>query len=142
MTGSPKPTRSRKRPPTRGVTFAAVCRIASRFPGIEERLSWGTPGLKVKGRFLARLKEDGESLVLRMGLLERERLMASAPHVFYITDHYVNYPAVLIRLRKVSRDVLARVLEDSWRQVAPERVIEQHDRVGGVPGRGRKRASK
>ena len=68
--------------------------------------------------------------------------MASAPHVFYITNHYVNYPAVLIRLRKVSRDVLARVLEDSWRQVAPERVIEQHDRVGGVPGRGRKRASK
>jgi len=77
-----------------------------------------------------------------MGLLERERLMASAPHVFYITDHYVNYPAVLIRLPNVSRDILARVLEDSWRQVAPERVIEQHDRVGGVPGKGRKRASK
>ena len=40
------------------------------------------------------------------------------------------------------RAFLARVLEDSWRQVAPERVIEQHDRVGGVPGKGRKRASK
>jgi hypothetical protein len=75
--------------------------------------------------FLARLKEDGESLVLRMGLLERERLVASAPHVFYITDHYVNYPAVLVRLPKVSRVVLARVLEDSWRQVAPEYLVEQ-----------------
>jgi hypothetical protein len=138
MTGSRKPTEARKRPSTRGVTFAAVCKIASGFPGVEEGLSWGTPGLKVKGRFLARLKEDGESLVLRIGLLEREGLMARAPHVFYITDHYLNYPAVLIRLPKVSRAVLARVLEDSWRQVAPDDLVARHDAVEGLPRRVRK----
>jgi hypothetical protein len=89
------------------------------FPGVTEGLSYGTPGFKVKGRFLARLKEDGESLVLRIGFSEREALMTSAPDVFYITDHYLNYPAVLIRLPKARKDVLRSVLEEAWREVAP-----------------------
>jgi hypothetical protein len=92
-------------------------------PGVEESTSYGTPALKVKGRLLARLKEDGESLVVRIGLVEREALMDSAPEVFYITDHYLNYPAVLVRLSKVRKTVLAAVLEESWRQVAPKQLL-------------------
>jgi hypothetical protein len=90
-------------------------------------LSWGTPGLKVKGRFLARLKEDGESLVLRIGFRQRERLMRTTPEVFYLTDHYLNYPAVLVRLPKIAREVLAGVVEDAWREVAPEELVGVHD---------------
>jgi hypothetical protein len=104
---------------TRGVTFDTVCAIMSAHPGVEEGLSYGTPGFKVKGRFLARLKEDGETLVLRIGFSEREALMTSFPEVFHITDHYLNYPAVLIRLPKVRKDALRRVVDEAWRQVAP-----------------------
>ncbi len=102
-----------------GVTFDRVCALMSALPGVVEGMSYGTPGFKVKGRFLARLKEDGESLVLRIGFLEREALMTGAPDVFYITDHYLNYPAVLIRLPRIRKDLLARVLEEAWREVAP-----------------------
>jgi hypothetical protein len=101
------------------VTFETVCKLMAALPGTAEGTSYGTPGFKVKGRFLARLKEDGESLVLRIGFLEREALMTSAREVFYITDHYANYPAVLIRLPKVRKGVLARVLEEAWREIAP-----------------------
>lgn len=109
----------------RGVTFATVCKIASTLPGVEEGMSWGTPGLKVKGRFLARLKEDGESLVLRLGFLKRQELLERAPDVFYITDHYLNYRAVLIRLPKIREGLLERLLAEAWRDVAPEPLLAQ-----------------
>jgi hypothetical protein len=110
----------RKRP-ARGVTYETAAKLALALPGVESGFSWGTPGLKVKGKFLARLKEDGESLVLRIGFLERDELMAKAPDVFYITDHYLNYPAVLIHLSKIRKDVLGRLLEEAWRAVASEK---------------------
>ena len=106
----------RKRP-ARGVSYETAARLALALPGVESGFSWGTPGLKVKGKFLARLKEDGESLVLRIGFLEREELLAKAPDVFYITDHYLSYPAVLIHLSKVRKDDLRRLLEKAWQGV-------------------------
>ncbi len=102
-----------------------MCKLALVLPGVELGRSWGTPGLKVKGRFLARLKEDGESLVLRIGFETRERLMTREPDVFYVTDHYLNYPAVLVRLPRVRRAALARLLEEAWTEVAPERLVAE-----------------
>ena len=83
-------------------------------------MAWGTPGLKLKGRFLARLKEDGESLVLRIGFSRRDQLMRTSPEVFYITDHYRGYPAVLVRLPVIRKGVLERLLKEAWCEVAPE----------------------
>ncbi len=50
------------------------------------------------------------------------------PAAFYVTDHYANHPAVLVRLSKVRRDVLRAVLEKAWRRVAPKRLVAGHDR--------------
>ena len=110
----------RKRTRQDGVPFATVCELASALPGVEEAMSWGTPGLKLKGRFLARLKEDGESLVLRIGFQTRDRLMRASPDVFYITDHYAGYPAVLVRLPKVRKRILQGLLREAWSEVASE----------------------
>ena len=104
----------------RGLTFEAAARAALALPGVELGTSWGTPGLKVKGRFLARLKEDGESLVLRIGFLRREELLSRSPKVFYITDHYLQYPAVLIRLPQITKGVFDRLLKEAWSEVASE----------------------
>jgi hypothetical protein len=141
MTRSARRTGQRKGTSPRGVTYSTVCKLALALPGVEEGMSWGTPGLKVKGRFLARLKEDGESLVLRMGLLEREQLMENAPEVFYVTDHYLNYPAVLVRLPKADKALLGMVLEESWRQVAPARLVAAGT-SGGQHANRRKAKSK
>jgi hypothetical protein len=104
------------------VTYDQIREIALQLPGVEESTSYGTPALKVKGKFMARLKEDGQSVVFRVGFDERDLLMQTKPRVFYITDHYLGYPAVLLRLPAAKRKEAADVIEMSWRFVAPKRL--------------------
>ena len=56
----------RKEPPKRGTTWAQVCKMARKLPGVEEGRSYGTPALHVCKKFMARLKEDGESIAIRI----------------------------------------------------------------------------
>ena len=104
------------------VTYDTAREIASRLPGVEESTSYGTPALKVRGKLFARLKEDGETLVLRTDAFEREHLLHTAPDVFFITDHYRDHPWVLVRLAKVKRAQLAELIDGAWHRVAPKSV--------------------
>jgi hypothetical protein len=104
------------------VTWDTVRRMALELPAVEEGTSYGTPALRVKGKFFARLKEDGETMVLKIGFDAREILLQSDPDVFYTTDHYAGYPAILIRLPRVNPDQLRDLLEETWRFNAPKRL--------------------
>src|SRR5262245_24398258 len=108
--------------PKKGVTQETVREIFKALPGVEEGPCYGTPGWRVKKKFLARLKEDGETLVVKVGFEERDILLAADPDVFFITDHYVGYPTVLLRLGKIRKPLLADVLERAWRRIAPPRL--------------------
>jgi hypothetical protein len=120
MSRSPTPNRRRK---TRTVTFEMVCKVALALPGVEAGLSYGTPAFRVRGKLLARLKEDGGSLVVRTDFDTREALMAADPQTFYITDHYRAYPAILVRLSSVDPGDLRRLFEEAWRRAAPKRLV-------------------
>jgi hypothetical protein len=106
-----------------GVTFAAVRKLALALPGVEEGTSYGTPAFKVRGKLLARLREDGETLVLRVGFDLRDLLMNADPETFFVTDHYLGYPYVLVRLPRVARTRLRDVLEDAWKHSAPKTLL-------------------
>ena len=93
-------------------------------PGVEEGLSYGTPALKVDGRLLARLKEDGVTLVLRCSFDEREALLREDAQTFFLTDHYLNYPAVLVRLPRVKGPRLRELLEAAWRFTTRRRPVK------------------
>jgi len=99
--------------------FAVVSAIAAALPGVEESTSYGTPALKVNGKLMARLKEDGETLVLRTSMEDRDLLIKTWPKVFFLTDHHRDHPWVLVHLATISRKRLAGVLEDAWGRVAP-----------------------
>lgn len=118
------PARSRQKP---GVTYDELCELALALPGVEAGKSYGTPALKVKGKLLVRLWEDGETVVLHVPFDEREILLAADPDVFFLTDHYAGYPTVLVRLAKVRRDQLADLLELSWRSQAPGKLVAAFD---------------
>jgi len=109
------------------VTYDQIRKIALQLPGVEEGTSYGTAALRVKGKFLARLKEDGESVVFRVGFDERDLLMQAKPEVFYITDHYLGYPAVLMRLSAASKKEAADIVEIAWKMVAPKRLQESRN---------------
>jgi hypothetical protein len=80
-----------------------------------ESTSYGTPALKVNGKLIARLREDGDSLVVGTTFEEREEMMAADPDTYYITDHYLKYPWVLVRLSRAHPDALRDLLRRAWR---------------------------
>lgn len=114
--------------PNARVTLAVVRRLALGFPGVEEGTSYGTPGFRVRGKFLARLWEDGEVLVVKCGDDERDFRMQANPETFFSTDHYRGYPTVLVRLARVRVTDLREVLEQAWRRNAPKGLVTEFDR--------------
>jgi hypothetical protein len=112
------------------VTLAIVRRLALALPGVEEGVSYGTPGFRVRGKFLARLWEDGATLVVKCGDDERDFRMKANPETFFVTDHYRGYPTVLVRLARVRQADLQAVLEEAWRRQAPKRLVKEYDQRG------------
>lgn len=97
--------------PTAPVNFDLVRQIALALPGVEEGTSYGTPSFRVRGKFLAHLHQDGESLVIKVDDFERQALMELEPETYYMTDHYVGSSLVLIRLAKAHLGDLRRLFE-------------------------------
>ena len=100
--------------PRRTIDFDTVRDIGLTLPGVEESTAYGSPALKVNGKLLAglainRSAEPG-SLVVRLDDEDRAELLAADPDVYYVTDHYVPYNAVLVRLARVKPDVLRDLL--------------------------------
>ncbi len=105
------------------VTYETVRQIAMALPGVEEGTSYGTPACKVRGKLFIRQHQDGQSLVVKIEFAEREILIEADPETFYITDHYLNYPWMLVRLANVRRDQLSELIKQAWRLVAPKRLV-------------------
>lgn len=108
--------------------FQAVLDLAKKFPGIEGDTSHRTPALKVKGKFMARLRTEAEGwLAIRCSFLDREILLQAAPDVFHLTDHYRNYPMILVDLDEIREDALLDILERGWRMAATKKLIREYD---------------
>src|SRR5215469_6474426 len=106
------------------MTFDDVRKLALSWPEVEDGTSYGTAALKVRKKLLARLKEDGDSLVM-LGVPQDERamLVESQPELFYFTDHYRDYPTVLIRLSKAKRATIEPLLRRRWRELASKKAV-------------------
>jgi len=57
---------------------------------------------------IARLNRG--SLGLSIAIEDRDELIAAAPDVYYVTEHYVGYPCVLVRMSRINEDVLRDLL--------------------------------
>ncbi|SPF34475.1 conserved hypothetical protein [Candidatus Sulfotelmatobacter kueseliae] len=100
--------------PRSTIDFDTVRKIGLALPGVVESTAYGSPALKVRGKLLAgvpahRSAEPG-SLVVRVGFDDRAELLAAAPDVYYVTDHYLDYSAVLVRLSRITPNVLRDLL--------------------------------
>src|ERR1022692_1407211 len=100
--------------PKSTINFDSVRKIGLALPGVEESTAYGAPALKVRGKLMAcvpthRSAEPG-SLAVRVAFDDRAELLAAAPDVYYVTDHYLGYSAVLVRMSRVTPDVLRDLL--------------------------------
>ena len=118
---------------TSSLTWESVREIAKTLPGAEESTSYRTPAFKVKGKLFARQHQDGESLVVSVDFDQREEMMSAAPEKFYITDHYLKYPWMLVRMSKVRPGELRDLLIGSWRRAAPKNLISALHDSGSRP---------
>jgi hypothetical protein len=94
-------------------TFDTVRKIALAMPGVEDGTSYGTPALKKKKKLMIRLREDGD-VVFIVGFDKRDMLMAARPEAFFTTDHYRDYPSVLVRLGEVSKGEIKDLVQWAW----------------------------
>jgi hypothetical protein len=113
------------------MTFDDIRKIALAWPEVEDGTSYGTSALKIRKKVLVRLKEDGDSLVMpSVSIDEREMLVETQPKVFHFTDHYRDYPMVLIRLSKTKRATVEPFLRRRWRELASKKAVQAFDAEG------------
>ena len=119
------------------MTWKQLCALAKRqLPEVEEGIWYRTPSLNVRGKHFVRLKEDGRTVVfLTDGVDEQEFLIAAKPEIYFITDHYRGYPAVLAHLAPLRVSDARPRLERSWRQRAPKRLQKLFDEDLSRPAR-------
>jgi hypothetical protein len=103
--------------------FEKLRKAAQGLPEVEAGTSYGTPALKLGKKLLCRVK-DGDTVVLFMPLEEKEMLLAAAPQIYFETDHYRGWPALLARIDVIPIDELAHRLEQTFLRVAPKRLVK------------------
>lgn len=98
--------------------FDVVLTAARALPDVEQSTAWGASSLKAGGKMLAcqaiHKSAEPDSIVVKIPTDQRDELIAAEPDVYYITDHYVNYPSVLVRLPRINQDALRDLLAMAW----------------------------
>jgi hypothetical protein len=109
-------------PKKKKIDFDVVREIALAMPDVEESTTYGAPSLKVRGNLLTCLpihhSTEPNSLAVRIDVDQREKLIAAEPSIYYVTEHYVKHPVVLVRLSAIDRNALCDLLESAWRFVS------------------------
>ena len=104
---------------TKETGFDLVRKMGLALPEVEEGTAYGSPALNVRGKMFACLaihrSAEPNTLVVRIDFDQRDELIAAEPKTYYLTDHYVNYPCVLVRLTRIGQDALRDLLLMGWR---------------------------
>src|SRR6201995_902798 len=111
------------------VTKAQLRKIALSFPEANEKPSYGRPAYFVAKKFFTRHRAEDDSLVWIVGSIdERDHLLEIDPRTYFITDHYKDYPSVLVRMERITQDELCAMLERRWRKIAPKKLVAAMDK--------------
>ncbi|MEV0228961.1 MmcQ/YjbR family DNA-binding protein [Nonomuraea sp. NPDC050786] len=110
------------------VTEDDVRRLALALPEALEKTMYGTPAFYVRGKWFARIRDEGDVLVLPVGSEEEKAgLVAAEPGTFFTTPHYDGSATVLVRFGAVDAEELGELLTDAWRLRAPTRLAAAFD---------------
>ena len=116
-----------RRAPQRGVTWAAVRKLALSFPGMSEGTSYGEHAFLLDGKFFSRFNEKEQGLVVYAEETLRDALLEGKADTYFTTDHYRSYPYVLARLERLPRAELAALFEAAFRAKAKKKRVAEYD---------------
>ena len=98
---------------------------------------WERPLRQADLRALGHEAPTGPILGARVEhLVAKEALLANDPNVFFTTPHFDGFPAVLVRLEKISVEDLEEVIVEAWLARAPKRLAQKYveETLGPEPG--------
>jgi hypothetical protein len=120
------------------ITRAQGWKIALAIPGSKEVLWFRKPAVFLHDQFLTKVHDKEEAMTLRVSSMEmRDMMLEAEPELFYITDHYRNFPFILARLSALTPKTLKEILVGRAAQLA-----EQSDRVAKKKRKMKKPAAK
>jgi hypothetical protein len=115
------------------ISKADLRRIALSFPESNEKPSYGKPSFFIAKKFFTRLRDEDASIVRIVGSVdERDHLLEMDPKTYFITDHYRDYPSVLVRIARIDKTMLRKMLERRFRAIAPKKVLKEMDAVAAA----------
>jgi hypothetical protein len=113
------------------LTKAQLKKIALSFPQAHEKTSYGNPAYFIAKKFFTRHRSEDDSLVLIVDSIdERDMMMEADPKTFFITDHYKDYPSVLVRMGRADPKTVQGMLARRWRKIAPKKLVKALDGDG------------
>ncbi len=111
-----------------GMTFDEVREIALELPDVTEGITHGSPSFYVGKKFMA-VRGEGDILIMKSAIVERDLLVQLEPEKYFITDHYVPFDYVLVRMWKVSEDEVRDLFHKAWRQLALKKLVKENPEV-------------
>jgi hypothetical protein len=107
------------------IAWEFVRKVLSPMPGTVEGRTHNTPSFHIKKKFLLRLREDYETLAVYHE--NRDQWIAKNPEIFFITEHYLKYPYLLIKMADVDPADLEKLLLESWHYRAPKKLVAEYE---------------
>ena len=115
------------------MTWEDVVRIGLELPDVEVGTAFGTPALRMRGGFMCRVRDEGETLAIRCDIEERP-LLIDAHEELFVTKHYEAWPMLLVALPQADEQLVRELVEDAWVLKAPKKLVAE---VFGERGAGR-----
>ena len=118
-----------------------VSRLATALPEVTETTARGLRQWKVRDKLfvwerplrradlkaLGKTAPDGPILGARVEHeVAKQALLEDDPEVFFTTPHFDGYPAVLVRLDRISEEGLREVVTEAWLVRAPKRLVKEY----------------
>jgi hypothetical protein len=115
------PEKAAKASRKRGVDYEAVRELALALPDVVDSSTLRGIQFKARGKLLAckaiNRSAEPESLMVRVGAAEQDRLIATLPDACYLTPHYRIYESILVRMAHIDRKALQGILALAWKFV-------------------------
>ena len=118
----------------RGSSFKTVEAVGRTLPDVEVTTMFGKPALKVRGKMFVCIAShksaEPNTLAVMMDFADRDALLEDDPDTYYLKDHYLNYPCVLVRLSRVRADALRDLVAGAYRFVSAKMAKKRPRRAG------------
>ena len=119
----------------RASRFKSVEAIGRTLPDVEVTTTWGQPTLKVRGKMFVCIAShpsaEPDTLVVMMDFPDRDALLEEEPATYYLKEHYVGYPCVLVRLARVHPDALRDLVIGAHRYISEKSRQAQRKKASG-----------